>query len=565
MVEKKFPNNMSTSSQNGGELAELPPSETSCLLNDDKTANSRDLSNGGQHKERKRFQTTAALSFTLLIQSYLLVSVLPYSGFLAMHLIPGLNEETAGSYAGYIASSFMIGRAFSSFEWGKAADRYGRVFVIKLSLLLSALFSILFGLSSNFYMALILRSLLGVSNGLIGPIKTMIPEYARGDLAMETKMMATVMGTWGWGFLMNPAIAGFLSDPVKQYPDEVLVKFFHPILEKYPFFLPNFVGFLFCLVGYVVVHCFVEETLPEGKRQEFRLDSIFPCIKTNAVMRNVSSWGLFKHLHNEEGGVSEDLTMMISPSEDKEGFNRTNCDEEPATIQSLMKRRGTREHLMVYWFYSFLSITVDEIFPLYCISKTSGLGITEKSIGKILSGTGVCYVIIQYFLLTGLVDRFGFYKTLRIGTIFSMPAVCLIPASLITNKNAPEGTLALPTLVYLSVVVAIVRSLASVAFSCITMTANRTVSAHQRSTMNGLSMLGGSFAKAGGPMFGGILFSSSVNHITPPFGSVFVYSFVALLGVCLATQACLLREYVPQEKSSAATKEAEGEEGPPTF
>ena len=40
--------------------------------------------------------TTAALAVAMLVQSYLLVSVFPYSGFLAMFLIPGLNEETDG-------------------------------------------------------------------------------------------------------------------------------------------------------------------------------------------------------------------------------------------------------------------------------------------------------------------------------------------------------------------------------------------------------------------------------------------------------------------------------------
>lgn len=125
-------------------------------------------------KQKYKTATTGILAFSLLVQSYLLVSVFPYSGFLAMHLIPKLTEETAGSYAGFIASSFMFGRMFSSFEWGKLADKYGRVFVIKSSFLLSAMFSICFGFASSFPMVLFLRCVLGISNGLIGPIKTMV-------------------------------------------------------------------------------------------------------------------------------------------------------------------------------------------------------------------------------------------------------------------------------------------------------------------------------------------------------------------------------------------------------
>ena len=146
----------------GSDNEQQAASETTGLLS----------SNGDNSSLPHDHRTTAALSFALLVQSYLLVSVFPYSGFLAMHLLDGLTEETAGSYAGLIASSFMLGRVLSSLEWGKAADKYGRVFVIEASLLLSAMFSLLFGLAPTFALALATRFLLGLCNGLIGPIKT---------------------------------------------------------------------------------------------------------------------------------------------------------------------------------------------------------------------------------------------------------------------------------------------------------------------------------------------------------------------------------------------------------
>ena len=254
--------------------------ETSGLLSDGKSHSSH------THTHR----TTAALAFALLVQSYLLVGVFPYSGFLAIHLLDGLTEETAGRYAGWIASSFMLGRVLSSLEWGKAADKYGRVFVIEASLLLSAVFSLLFGLAPTFALALATRFLLGLCNGLIGPIKTIISELAQGDKTRETNMMAIVMGTWGYGFLINPAIAGYLSDPIKQYPNAQWVQWLKPILQlqENPFLLPNLVGCLYCLLGFFLVHNYVQETLPENKRQSFW---------KGPIIRTVSSWGLFKHLH----------------------------------------------------------------------------------------------------------------------------------------------------------------------------------------------------------------------------------------------------------------------------
>ena len=60
---------------------------------------------------------------------YLLMSAFPYSGFMAMQLIPGLTQESAGTYAGILSGSFMIGRLFSAYPWGMISDRYGRKFV----------------------------------------------------------------------------------------------------------------------------------------------------------------------------------------------------------------------------------------------------------------------------------------------------------------------------------------------------------------------------------------------------------------------------------------------------
>ena len=554
----------------------IPSSESTRLISNGLKPNTNDT-NENCGEVGNLSLTIAALSFSLLVQSYLLVSVFPYSGFLAMHLIPSLNEENAGSYAGLIASAFMFGRTISSFEWGKAADKYGRVFVVKISLLLSAVFSILFGLAPSFTMVLIVRFLLGMSNGLIGPIKTLVSEYARGNKTIETKMMAIVLGMWGFGFLINPAISGYLSDPVKQYPDSEFVQTFSRTLQEFPFFLPNLVGCMYSLVGYVLIHNFVEETLPEEKRQQFQLSHILPCIDTRpAMMRNVSSWGLFKHLHNSDGEISEEMNIVLSLSEDKDKKGKEHGgNAETATIISLMKREGTRQHLLLYWGYSFLVITIDEVFPLYCISKTSGLGITEKIIGNVMSGTGLFYVCLQYFLTTNLVDRFGFYKSLRIGFFFSLPLCVFIPISLITNEGAAEGTITRTSLLFLSANIAVIRSFSSVAFSTITMTTNRTVPDTQRATMNGLAMLGGSLAKALGPLFGGILFSTSVGNIIPPFGSVVVYGVVAALSIRLGVYAYFLREYEGVEEdetnvveggNSNPDLEAEAEaEAPPTF
>merc|ERR1712157_64504 len=130
-----------------------------------------------------------------------------------------MGREDAGSYAGFLASSFMVGRMLCSYHWGKIADKYGRKIVLCASLGLSAIFSLWFGLTKSFHSALLIRFLLGLSNGILFTTKTLVVEAANGNEELEKKSMGIVMGMWGWGFLICPALSGALAEPVEQYPN----------------------------------------------------------------------------------------------------------------------------------------------------------------------------------------------------------------------------------------------------------------------------------------------------------------------------------------------------------
>ncbi|KAF3664111.1 putative protein ZINC INDUCED FACILITATOR-LIKE 1-like isoform X2 [Capsicum annuum] len=88
-------------------------------------------------------------------------------------------------------SAYMLGRALTSIFWGAVADRYGRRPVIIFGTFVVVIFNTLFGLSVNFWMAVITRLLLGLLNGLIGPIK--------------------ISSAWGIGLIIGPSLGGFLA------------------------------------------------------------------------------------------------------------------------------------------------------------------------------------------------------------------------------------------------------------------------------------------------------------------------------------------------------------------
>ncbi|CAN6992649.1 unnamed protein product [Brassica oleracea var. botrytis] len=90
---------------------------------------------------------------------------------------------------GSCSCSFMVGRTLTSVIWGIVADRYGRKPVILIGIASVVIFNTLFGLSVNFWMAIITRFCLGSFNGLLVPIKASAMETIRDEyhgLALST-------------------------------------------------------------------------------------------------------------------------------------------------------------------------------------------------------------------------------------------------------------------------------------------------------------------------------------------------------------------------------------------
>ncbi|KAG5549450.1 hypothetical protein RHGRI_014705 [Rhododendron griersonianum] len=134
-------------------------------------------------------------------------SLFPFLYFMIRDFKVAETEEEIGYYAGYVGSSFMLGRALTSVLWGMAADRYGRKPVIIIGTSAVVIFNTLFGLSVNYWMAISTRFLLGSLNGLLGPA------YASEIFREEYQALgiSAVSTSWGIGLIIGPALGGFLA------------------------------------------------------------------------------------------------------------------------------------------------------------------------------------------------------------------------------------------------------------------------------------------------------------------------------------------------------------------
>jgi MFS family permease len=500
--------------------------------------------------------TTVALCACMFTHSYLLISVFPYSGFLAIHLLQIENEDDAAKYAGLIASAFMAGRACTSILWGRAADRYGRIFALCTSLLLSALFSLLFGLTKSFTAAMIIRFLLGMSNGIISTVKTMVSDICSHDVKIEARMMNIVMGMWGWGFLISPVVSGFLAEPFKQFSDKNFIaddSFLSKLLHEYPFLLPNLLGAFQCFLGTILAHFFVHETLPVDQQHSIFND-----------FRMLQEWCTqylprLQHRYTSVPTVKPALADVFQDDDDEEFdsiYNvRVSLDRNSSRSSaiSILSQKDTRDCVFLLWGYSFVGLAIDEAFPLFCLSHTAGFGILEKDIGKIMSFTSLIFAVSQYFI-SHFSYKYcgGLTGSIKVGAALSAPTMFLVPFAHQINRGSEA--LRWSTFVFISIVLSVHRCFSMVFFSNIAVKLNRTVSTANRGALNGVAGLGASVAKALGPTFAGLLTTMSIKWFQE-YASIFIFGILGVLGLFISVGTVL---FLPSDVAYENSERADG-------
>ncbi|CAN0840299.1 Protein ZINC INDUCED FACILITATOR-LIKE 1 [Linum grandiflorum] len=378
-------------------------------------------------------------------------SLFPYLYFMVRDFKIAEKEEDIGYYAGYIGSSFMFGRALTSVFWGQVADRYGRKPVILFGISAVVIFNTLFGLSTNFWMAVITRFLLGSFNGLLGPIKAYASEFFRKE--HQAMGLSTISTAWGIGLIVGPAIGGFLAQPAVNYPT-LFSK--DSLFGRFPYLLPSL-------------------TI-----------SVFACGVT------IASFWLPETLHNHKEHTE---TAPGSSGGSK-------CDvEESADQRSLLRNWPLMSSIIVYCIFSLHDMAYTEIFSLWAVSprKLGGLGYSTQNVGEVLAVSGLGLLVFQLALYPHAERVFGPVMVCRIAAVLSIPLLASYPLmSKLTGFS-------LSLLVNCA---SILKNLLSVSIvTGLFILQNNAVEQDQRGAANGISMATVSLFKAVGPAGGGSLFS----------------------------------------------------------
>lgn len=437
-----------------------------------------------------------------------------------------VTVDNVGWYAGWLGTAFTTGRCLSFVPW-KWWRHHNNKSALLTSLALSTICSLWFGLSETFVCALLARFCLGLSNTLSVCVKRIAIDHARiaalqaaQDLGSSIReheedhhhrrelAPSKVLGMMWWGSAIGPVVGGMLSNPGTFHQETLLPD---RIEKRYPFFLPNFVAAVFCIVSMIGVYFFIDtsETDPNN---------------VNAEKTSLSTPG------------GERRPLLSGGKDDDRGDNSDENEKQISdwdAFKIIWKGRDSRQFMLAYWTFSFVAVCINEGLPLFLIARLSGPGLSPLTIGWILSLGAVQSAFRHTFAVDRILSRegnggIGLYPSLRVISILgSVPSV-LVPVMLVINGGTyfdlvgttvstddlvndhndlsglgEPGHINIGAFIFLVILVGACGTFSSMYFALIGVAGGRTVPPRFRDQVARIDTLGALFARAVAPVVAG--------------------------------------------------------------
>jgi MFS family permease len=257
----------------------------------------------------------------------------------------GVSKPEVAKWAGITSAVASVSQAIMAVPWGTLSDHIGRKPIIISGLTCTMLLSIMLGMSQTLGMVLASRVLIGLMNGNVGIIRTMVAEIVP-ERELQPRAFSIMPMVWTIGSIFGPAFGGALARPAEKHPalfgDSVF-------LRRFPFALPNLVSAFFFIVGITTGFLFLQETL-ETKKDRYDPGLALGQALTGSCIRRKRQPGL-----KDE----DEERMALLPGKNK----NTKPVKRPSWSQVFTPQSNIV--LLAYTLMSGLGMAFDSVFPVF--------------------------------------------------------------------------------------------------------------------------------------------------------------------------------------------------------
>ncbi|KAJ6036494.1 MFS transporter [Penicillium herquei] len=442
------------------------------------------------------------LSICRFAEPIVFTSILPYLPELIQHV--GVPKPEVAKWAGIASAVASVSQAIMAVPWGTLSDIIGRKPVIISGLFCTMILSIVLGMSSSLTMVLVTRALIGLMNGNVGIIRTMVAEIVP-ERELQPRAFSIMPLVWTIGSIFGPAFGGALARPADKHPGLFGGSEF---LKKYPFALPNIASACFFIVGISNGFLFLQETLESKKDQRDYGLELGKALTRPCTSRQKGS--------ADSKSLDEERATLLPRATKKK-------PAKPVTRPSWSQIFTPQSCLVLlsYTLCSGLGMAFDAVFPVFLnypvqdfennpdvelpFKFASGFGVDSQTIGMYYTIIGVLGMIIQFLAFPPIAKYLGILRCFKAAAI-SMPVIFFLTPF---TALVPEP-FRLP-----AVLLIMLAKLSATCFGipcCTILLTNSASSMSVLGTLNGVGTSVSALGRAAGPAVIGAAFSYGIKR-----------------------------------------------------
>ncbi|KAE8145470.1 putative MFS transporter [Aspergillus avenaceus] len=474
------------------------------------------------NQPRLPVQQLIILSICRFAEPVVLTSVLPYLPEMVEYV--GVPKNEVAKWVGISSAVTSVCQAAMAVPWGTASDHVGRKPIILSGLACTMIISLVFGFSQSLAMLVATRALLGLMNGNVGIIRTMVAEMVP-QKELQPRAFSVMPLIWTIGTIFGPAFGGALANPAEKHPEIFGNSEF---LKRHPFVLPNIASACLFVFGITTGFLFLRETL-EAKKD----DRDYGLLLGRAMTPSCTSRSKEAHYKPQD----EERTALL-------GGNRPKTRKAPAKRTS-WKDVFTPQSRLILLSYALMSLhtmAFDSLLPVFLHTPVQerdgnpdvhlpfkfigGFGVDSQTIGIYYTLIGIIGMMVQFLIFPAAAKKFGVLNCLKL-MILVFPFLYLV---------TPFTALVPPSLRHVTVFFLMLAKLSAsiFGFPCITiLLTNSAASLSVLGTLNGVATSVSAIGRAAGPAICGAAFSLGVKkgYVILPWWILTVFSIIGAIPV----------------------------------